>query len=114
VGGGVDDGAGRGERVRDAGGVGAAHFERGLCGWRYIFCGRREWTRGFFGDSVGCVCVCAVCESQKELGRNRKKGGGGFSKFSLGVFFTMDMKGRRKQRKNEMLNKGVCEIRIIC
>ncbi len=71
--------------------------------------------RGFFGDSVGgvCVCVCVVCESQKELGRNRKKGGV-FSKISLGVFFTMDMKGRRKQRKNEMLNKGVCEIRIIC
>jgi len=60
-----------------------------------------------------CVCVCVVCESQKELGRNRKKGGV-FSKISLGVFFTMDMKGRRKQRKNEMLNKGVCEIRIIC
>ena len=58
VGGGVDDGAGRGERVRDAGGVGAAHFEWGLCGWGYIFCGRREWMRGFFGNSVGGVCVC--------------------------------------------------------
>jgi len=37
----------------------------------YIFCERREWMRGFFGDSVGGVC--AVCESQKELGSNRKK-----------------------------------------
>jgi len=31
------------------------------------------------------VCVCAVCESQKELGRNRKKGGGFFENQSRRV-----------------------------
>ncbi len=32
-----------------------------------------------------CVCVCAVCESQKELGRNRKKGAGFFENQSRRV-----------------------------
>jgi len=79
----------------------------------YIFCGRREWMRGFFGDSVGGVCVCAVCESQKELGRNRKKRGGFFENQSRRVLHNGHER-KKEQRKNEMLNKGVCELRIIC
>jgi hypothetical protein len=56
VGGGVDDGAGRGERVRDAGGVGAAHFEWGLCGWRYISYDAANGCAGSLGIVWG-VCV---------------------------------------------------------